>query len=275
MYLTKEVNLMKQSFLLAMAVIGTLGLLAPPRAQAQTPNGNLPPQPGIPTPAPPSVFPLNQPETFRYTDAQGQGSITFVDLGPDGVTAFDLLRVNITQNGQSFNGSGIATPIPGAVRPLTNLVTFTVTSSNGAAFFFEGKMGLGAEFQGQGTFHPVTDPTQTATWSLLFVPGTPPPTPGPISTTLSLSIDRGCGSSYPIGAPLVITYSAATNDVLTLRIQRSDGSQSVLFANLPVVGGQTYSLSTFVSPLLVQRTLILTDSSGTQVTCNFTAVNNR
>ena len=74
---------MKPSFVLAIAVIGTLGLLAPPRARAQSPNPNLPVRPGIPTPATTSVFPLNQPQTFRYTDAQGQGSITFVDLGPD------------------------------------------------------------------------------------------------------------------------------------------------------------------------------------------------
>src|SRR5205823_1902113 len=82
-----------------------------------------------------------------------------------------------------------------------------------------------------GTFHPVGDPTQSANWSLLFLPG---PNPG---ATLSLSVDHGCGGGYLVGAPLVITYRASMNDRLTLMIRRSDGSQSVLFANLPVTGG--------------------------------------
>ena len=50
---------------------------------------------------------------------------------------------------------------------------------------------------------------------------------------------------------------------------------SLLFANLPVTGGQTYSLSTFVSSLTGLRTLSLTDSSGAQATCTFTGLNNR
>jgi hypothetical protein len=256
---------MKRSCLLAVALIGTLGALSVPGVQAQQTN------PNIPTPAPSPVFPVNQPVTFRYTDAQGMGSITFVDLGPDQTTGFDLLRVNITQNGTSFNGSGIATVIPGAPRPLTDLVAFTVVSPNGVAYFFEGMMGLGVEFQGSGTFHPVSDPTQIETWGLLFTPGTP----GPPPTTLSLSIDRGCGSGYPINGPIVITYSAAANDTLTLTDQRSDGTQSVLFANQPVLAGQTYSLSGVVSSQPGQRTLILTDTAGAQVTCSFTGVNNQ
>jgi hypothetical protein len=236
---------------------------------------SFPSQPNIPTPAPSTIFPINQPSTFRYTDPQGMGSITLVDLGLDPGTGFDLLRVSIAQNGESFNGSGMATPIPGAARPMNDLISFTVVDRNGVAYFFQGKMGLGVEFQGQGTFHPVTNPTQTANWSLLFLPGPPPPTTGPPPTTLSLSVDRGCGSNYPIGASLVITYRATANDVLTLQIRRSDGTRSVLFANQPVMGGQTYSVSTFVSSLLGQRTLSLTDSSGAQAICSFIGVNNR
>jgi hypothetical protein len=257
---------MKRSVLPAVALIGTLGALAIPRAQAQQPL------PNIPSPSPSPVFPINQPVTFRYTDAQGPGSITFVDLGPDQVTGFDLLRVDISQNGVSYHGSGITTPIPGAARPLTNLVSFTVVSSNGVAYFFQGKMGLGVEFQGNGTYFPVSDPTQVASWGLLFAPGTP--TPGPTPQPLRLSIDRGCGSGYPIGGPIVITYSAAANDTLTLLSLRSDGTQSMVFSNQPVVGGQTYSVSTFVSNVPGQRTLILSGTSGAQTTCGFTGVNN-
>jgi hypothetical protein len=259
-----------------MTWIGVVGLIGAPCARAQSSfpaTPATPPRPDIPTSA--TVLPLNQPSTFRYSDPQGMGSITLTDLGPDPVTTFDLLQVSIAQNGVTFRGSGIATPIPGAPQPFNNLVSFTVTTPNGTAFFFEGKMGLGVEFQGQGTFHPVGNPTQRANWSLLFLPGpNPSPNPGP-GATLSLSVDHGCGGVYVLGAPLIITYSASMNDRLTLMIRRSDGSQSVLFANLPVMGGQTYSIQTFVSSLVGMRTLSLSDSSGAQATCTFTGLNNR
>jgi hypothetical protein len=252
---------MSRSFLLLAALIGTLGLAAPPRALAQSPS------PNIPIPAPSTIFPVNQPVTFRYTDAQGAGSITFTDLGLDQVTSFDLLRASITQNGVTYNGSGIATVIPGAARPLTDLVSFTVVSPTGVAYFFEGKMGLGVEFQGSGTYHPVSDPTQIASWGLLFVPG--PPAPGPAALTLSL--DRGCGSTYPAGGPMVITYSSSVNDTLTLIDQRSDGTFAI-FANQPVIAGRMYSISTFVSTVPGPRTLILRDTAGVQAVCTFTGV---
>jgi hypothetical protein len=126
-------------------------------------------------------------------------------------------------------------------------------------------MGLGVEFQGIGTFHPVSDPTQSQPWGLLFVAGNP--NPGP---TLTLSIDRGCGSIYPRGASMVIRFSSSVNDSLTLISRRSDGSQSVVFANQPVQAGQTYAISTFVGNVIGQRTLTLTGTSGGQTTCSFT-----
>jgi hypothetical protein len=251
---------MYRSFLLAVALIGTMGLVAAPRALAQAPT------PNIPITGPSTIFPVNQPVTFRYSDTQGFGSITFVDLGLDQVTAFDLLKVTIAQNGVTYMGSGIATPIPGAPRPLTDLVSFTVVNPSGVAYFFEGKMGLGVEFQGSGTYHPVSDPTQIANWGLLFTPGVPPPPP---TSALSLSLDRGCGSVYPVGSPMVITYSATTNDTLTLLNQRNDGT-FIIFANQPVVAGQTYSISTFVSNVRGPRTLILRDQAGVQAVCPFT-----
>jgi hypothetical protein len=259
---------LKQSVVL-MTLIGALSLAGASRARAQSSFPVTPAPPGTNIPTGTTVLPLNQPSTFRYTDPEGMGSITLTDLGPDPVTTFDLLQVSIAQNGATFRGSGIATPIPGAPQPFNNVVTFTVIAPNGTPFFFEGKMGLGVEFQGQGTFQPVGNPTQRANWSLLSLPG---PNPG---ATLSLSVDHGCGGVYALGAPLVITYSASTNDRLTLMIRRSDGSQSVLFADLPVTGGQTYSLSTFVSSLSGLRTLNLSDSSGAQATCTFTGVNIR
>jgi hypothetical protein len=260
---------MKSALVVTMALIGMLALPAPPHAQAQAPNPSLIPGPG---PGPSLVFPLNQPVTFRYTDAQGTGSITFVDLGTDPLTTFDRLQVTVAQNGFSYTGAGIAAPLPGAPPPLTNLVSFTVVGLYGATYFFEGKMGLGVEYQGSGTYFPVNNPTQTATWGLLFAPGVPtpgPPPPVPPPPALSLGVDRGCGRVYPLGATMVITYSAPTNDTLTLTDQRLDGTR-VLLTNQPVIAGQTYSYNTYVDFVAGPRTLILTDPAGAQATCSFT-----
>ncbi len=245
-------------FMLALAMT----VLVTPRLQAQ--------QPADPQPSP---LPLNQPSTFRYTDAQGFGSITLTDVGPDSATGGHLLRVTIIQNGVRYDGSGLTYFLASEPRPLNNLITFTVRAPGGQAYFYQGKMGLGVEFQGSGTFHPVTDPTQSATWGLLFTPGVPPPPPGPPSTTLTLNIDRGCGSGYPIGGPIFISLSASANDTLTLLSQRGDGSQFVLFANQPVLAGRTYSFAAMVANLLGQRTLILRDAQGVQTTCSFTGIN--
>ena len=245
---------------LSWALVLAMSTLVAPAVRAQ--------QPAIPQPSP---LPPNQPVTYRYSDAQGFGSITLADLGADTGTGGHILRVNITQIGVSYNGSGLTYPLPAEPRPLNNLITFTVLDPAGTAYFFQGKMGLGVEFQGNGTYHPVSDPTQSATWGLLFSPGVQPPTPTPPpGPTLTLSIDRGCGSGYPLGGPIVISYSASANDTLSLISMRSDGTQSVVFANQPVQAGQTYSVSSFVSNVPGQRTLTLSDTSGAQATCTFT-----
>jgi hypothetical protein len=237
-----------------LALFLALSTLSIPRVQAQ--------QPAIPQPSP---LPPNQPVTYRYSDNDGFGTITLTDIGVDPGTGGHLLQVRIVQNGTTFDGSGLTYPLPTEPRPLNNLITFTVQAQGGVPFFFQGKMGLGVEFQGSGTFHPVSDPTQSQPWGLLFVPGNP--NPGP---TVTLSIDQGCGSTYVRGQPIVIQFGSSVNDTLTLISQRSDGSQSVVFANFAVQAGQTYSVSSFVGNVVGQRTLTLTGTSGGQATCTFT-----
>src|SRR5438067_13685248 len=92
-------------------------------------------------------LPLNQSVTFRYTDADGMGTITLTDLGPDSATGGDQLLVNILQKGVRYSGSGISLKISDN-RPDTYLVTFDLLSPGGTSYFFQGKMGLGVEFQG-------------------------------------------------------------------------------------------------------------------------------
>lgn len=94
---------------------------------------------------------------------------------------------------------------------------------------------------------------------------------GPV--TLSLSIDRGCGASYRVGQLITVTYSASANTTLTLADQQAGGSVSTIFANRPVLAGQTYSLTGVIGSQLGGRTLVLTASSGQSAnpaTCQFT-----
>ena len=122
------------------------------------------------------VFPINQPLTFRYSDAEGFGRITLTDLGPDAATGGDLMRVRIEQNGIRYDGSGIALTVS-TERPFTTLITFTAVSPRGQAYLFHGKMGLGVEFLGQGTYHLATDPSRQLDWGFLALPLPPSTNP--------------------------------------------------------------------------------------------------
>ena len=122
------------------------------------------------TTAQPSPFPLNQPVVFGYADAQGTGSITLTDIGPDPATTGRELRVSIMKNGIQADGSGLTYLLADPPPALNNLITFSVAVPNGPAYFYQGKMGGSTQFQGQGTFHTVADPTQIAGWSLFALP---------------------------------------------------------------------------------------------------------
>jgi hypothetical protein len=216
-----------------------------------------------------SFLPPNQPATFRYTDPDGVGTITLTNTGTDTATGGVQIRVTIVQNNVQYNGSGLVYPLAGVPQPNNNLITFSVQAATGQTWFYQGFVGLGVELQGSGTFHPLNNTAQVRNWGLLFVPN-PGPGPGPIET-LTLSIDRGCGSTYPLNSPIVIRYGASVNTTLTLVSMRADGSQSVIFTNVPVAAGQTYAVQSFVAPIPVGRTLVLTSASGVQTACGFNA----
>jgi hypothetical protein len=144
---------------LSLALSLALGALVAPGVHAA--------QPAVPQPSP---FPLNQPMSFVYMDAQGTGSITLTDVGPDPATGGRELRVSILINGVHADGSGLTYLLADPPPALNNLITFTVVVPNGPALFYQGKMGGTAQFQGQGTFHTAADPTQLAGWSLVALP---------------------------------------------------------------------------------------------------------
>src|SRR5438093_1505345 len=62
--------------------------------------------------------------------------------------------------------------------------------------------------------------------------------------TVNLTTNRGCGAGavFNIGEPITFSFSASQNAQLTLRLQRPDGTMSVLLATQPVTGGATQTL---------------------------------
>jgi len=214
-----------------------------------------------------SFLPPNQPATFRYSDPDGLGTITLTNTGTDTATGGVQIRVGIVQNGVQYNGSGLVYPLAGVPQPNNNLITFSVQAATGQTWFYQGFIGLGVELQATGTFHPLNDTTQVKNWGLLFVPN-PGPGPGPVET-LNLTIDRGCGGTYPQNGLIQVRFGASVNTTVTLISMRADGSQSVVFSNVPVVAGQTYVVNSTVAPIPVSRTLVLRSASGTQTACGF------
>jgi hypothetical protein len=188
---------------LSLALTVALSALVVPGVRAQ--------QPAIPQPSP---LPLNQPVTYGYTDAQGPGSITLTDVGADPATGGRQLRVSIVKGGVQANGSGLTYLLTDLPPALNNLITFSVVVPNGTPYFYQGKMGLNGVFQGQGTFHLVSDPTQSASWSMIALP--------PITlnrTYISFSSVQLGGTAGPLcftmtntsGAPLTINSISVAN----------------------------------------------------------------
>lgn len=117
-----------------------------------------------------SPFPLNQPVSFSYTDTQGNGTITLVDVGANPVTGGRELQVSILKSGFRYNGSGFVynlfTPPP----TLNYLIAFTVIAPGGTPLMYEGKLGTQGTFLGQGTYFPLGNPFQMGSWSLAPLP---------------------------------------------------------------------------------------------------------
>lgn len=180
---------------LALTLIAAIGAFVAPVAQAQGPSV---PAPAIPAIPPPGTLPPNQPVTFRYTDNDGTGSITLLDIGPDSATGGRQIKVTIQQNGFRFDGSGFFLQLE-TLRPFTSVLSFTVVSPNGLSYFFEGKTMLGVELTGQGSYHQVGVPERSAPWGLLALPvGTGGGGPGLTSGIRGVAM---AGPIFPVERP--------------------------------------------------------------------------
>src|SRR5947209_13846512 len=144
----------------ALALSLGISALVVPSVSAQNPTVLQPA-----TPQPP-FLPLNQPTVFGYSDAQGTGTLTLTDIGPDPATGGREFKVSILKSGVKADGSGLTYLLNEPTPASNNLLTFSVVAPNGIALFYQVKMGGTAQFQGQGTFHTVADPTQIAVWNL-------------------------------------------------------------------------------------------------------------
>ncbi|MBU7030981.1 MAG: thrombospondin type 3 repeat-containing protein [Theionarchaea archaeon] len=89
------------------------------------------------------------------------------------------------------------------------------------------------------------------------------------ATTASLSVNKGCGSTYGVGEMVVISYKISTSSsasvVVSLWVNLPDGSDSIFFTNRSILPNVTYYASGVASSLLGTRTVVLeyeANSSG-------------
>src|SRR5512144_784951 len=99
---------------LAIAVV--MAALVAPAARAQTP-----------------------PTVFRYHDADGEGVLSLFDLGPDAATGGHQIKVNLTQNGVTYLGSGITLQLDTQL-PVPTLISFALVAPDGTSYQFQGKL---------------------------------------------------------------------------------------------------------------------------------------
>jgi hypothetical protein len=123
--------------------------------------------PAVRAQAPPNLPAASVPTTFTYRDAEGAGRLDLFDLGPDASTGGRLVKVNLSQNGVNYTGSGLSFPLQ-ATPPFPTLIAFSVVGPAGASYFFQGKLISGITLSGQGTYSPTGSPESQAAWSIVL-----------------------------------------------------------------------------------------------------------
>lgn len=121
---------------------------------------------------------VNQPPTlFTYRDADGPGTLSLTDLGPDSATGGRQIKVSLTQNGVTYSGSGFTLPLETRL-PFKTLISFALVSARtGISYHFQGTTISGITLSGSGTYHRPGVPERADSWSIVL--GGVAPSPGP------------------------------------------------------------------------------------------------
>lgn len=182
-----------------------------------------------------ALYNIGEPITFSFSASQN-AQVTLQLQRPDGTTSV-LLANQPVQGGVTQTLPGIIGNPPGQRRLILDAVA------------------------GSQTAHMECTYTAQAVTSALMV---------------NLSTNRGCGAGavFNLGEPITFSYSASQNAQVTLRLQRPDGTTSVLVANQPVQGGVTQTFQGIIGNPTGQRTLILDAVARSQTAhaeCTYTA----
>lgn len=98
-----------------------------------------------------------------YTDADGPGTLTIANVGPDVAPGGASVTVELDQNGATLAGQGVIRPQRGSAFRLA----FSLSSSDGEISLFDGTLSLqGDTWTGQGLWLAETEPARTDAWSL-------------------------------------------------------------------------------------------------------------
>src|SRR5437870_1112934 len=92
------------------------------------------------------------PTVFHYHDSDGDGIFSLLDLGPDSATGGHQIKVSLSQNGVTYQGSGITLQLD-PQPPTPTLISFALVSPQGISYQFQGKLISGITLSGQGTYN--------------------------------------------------------------------------------------------------------------------------
>jgi hypothetical protein len=103
------------------------------------------------------------PRTLKYQDSDGPGQIILSEFAPDPATGGGRIMVQLSQNGQTFSGTGFTLrvhedPPNQSDRVFIDLVVFTIRDRFGRAFLFRGKLqtgGIAGRLIGSGRYELV------------------------------------------------------------------------------------------------------------------------
>jgi hypothetical protein len=120
-------------------------------------------------------------QPYQYSDPDGPGVLTLTPLNTESTRlTFQPIQVTLVQTNRQFVGSGVYhsfTDEQADLPPFT-LVAFSLTSTTGQCYFFQGRIVPVNGYTGEGTYHPVGAPQATVPWQISST--VPPPGPVPV-----------------------------------------------------------------------------------------------